>query len=285
MEHSTTPPAGELAEAEEIDLMRMCEELALAARAHVLARTPVKVQVLATKSTATDVVTQMDKEVETLLRTLIRESRPDDGFLGEEADNDSGSRSGYTWVVDPIDGTVNYLYGLPGCSVSVAVVRGEPTPATWTQVAGAVIHLGDGTLWKAARGHGAFCDERRLEINRPEELSMCLTGTGFGYARELRELQARVLVGVLPQVRDIRRFGSAAVELCHLAQGATDLFFERGLNAWDVAAGSLIAAEAGAAVEGINGGASDKLMTIAGWAPRVREIAEILRECDATQKL
>lgn len=266
-------------------LMELCVELAQIARNFVVTHMPASIQVLATKSTETDVVTQMDKDVEELLRSIIRDRRPADGFLGEESDNNSRSSSGYTWVIDPIDGTVNFLYGLPGSSVSVAVVRGEPSPQAWEQLAGAVIHLGDGTVWKAAKGLGAFCGSQKLRINQPESLSACLTGTGFGYAAELRAVQARALLEVLPRVRDIRRIGSAAVELCYLAQGATDLFYERGLNAWDMAAGSLIASEAGALVQGIKGGAPDNLMTIAGWAPRVAEIAEILRECDATQKL
>lgn len=262
------------------ELTRLCEHIAHTAREFVVSHKPPRAQVLDTKSTPTDVVTQMDRDVEALIRTLISQYRPDDAFLGEETGLHE-STGGLTWVVDPIDGTVNYLYGLPGYAVSVAVVAGPPTPDKWQQIAGAVIRISDGKLWSAGRGQGAFSDGERLKVNEPHELGKCLTGTGFGYDPRLRFLQAQVLTAVLPRVRDIRRNGAAAVELCLVADGSLDLFFERGLSAWDMAAGGLIVSEAGGLVTGMREQNPSTNMTIAGFAPMVASLTEILISQDA----
>jgi len=263
------------------DLADLCSVLAREAADFIAAHRPPHEAVAATKSTPTDVVTQMDRDIEVMLRERLARMRPLDGILGEEGAS-VASQSGLTWVIDPIDGTVNYLYGLPGYSVSVAVVAGEPDPAQWTQIAGAVVRVSDRATWWAGSGLGAWRDGRRLEINHPDSLGRALTGTGFGYDSRLRALQASVLLDVLPAVRDIRRFGSAAVDLCSLAEGALDLYFERGLSPWDMAAGTLIAREAGALIIDDSGRAPSKLMTIAGDENLARELAQILREAGAT---
>ena len=197
------------------------------------------------KSTPTDPVTIVDTETERLLRDRLAELRPGDHVLGEEGGGDSdGSDGRPTWVVDPIDGTVNFVYGLPAYVVSVAVqVDGR-------SLAGAVAHVVDGALYSAALGQGAHVHRdgttTQLHCSQVADLSMTLVGTGFGYEPRLRERQAAVLASLLPQVRDIRRFGSAALDLCLVAAGQLDAYYEHNLNVWDWAAGALIAAEAGA---------------------------------------
>ncbi|WNG94949.1 inositol monophosphatase family protein [Mycobacterium sp. ITM-2016-00318] len=199
------------------------------------------------KSTPTDPVTIVDTETERLLRDRLAELRPGEHVLGEEGGgrpDDSAGRP--TWVVDPIDGTVNFVYGLPAYVVSVAVqVDGQ-------SVAGAVANVVDGAVYSAARGRGAHVRHGSttvpLRASLVDELSMSLVGTGFGYDPQLRRRQAAVLASLLPQIRDIRRLGSAALDLCLVAAGRLDAYYEENLNVWDWAAGALIAAEAGALV-------------------------------------
>lgn len=199
------------------------------------------------KSSPTDPVTIVDTETERLLRDRLAELRPGEHVLGEEGGGSSDASAGRaTWVVDPIDGTVNFVYGLPAYGVSVAVqIEGQ-------SVAGAVADVVSGAVYSAARGHGAHV--RRGAVTAPlrcsqvDELSMSLVGTGFAYDPQLRQRQAQVLAVLLPQVRDIRRLGSAALDLCLVAAGRLDAYFEDNLNVWDWAAGALIAAEAGARV-------------------------------------
>lgn len=194
---------------------------------------------LGTKSTVTDPVTDADRAAEALLLRLIDEERPDDGFLGEEGSTRT-SRSGIRWVIDPLDGTVNYLYGLDNYAVSIAAEdRDGP-------VVGVVHDPSAGRTYSAIRGGGAYLDEIPLIVNDPVPLGQALLGTGFGYSAQRRADQGRIVAALLPQIRDIRRIGSAALDLCAVAAGALDAFFEEGLQAWDVAAGGLIAQEAGA---------------------------------------
>jgi myo-inositol-1(or 4)-monophosphatase len=145
-------------------------------------------------------------------------------------------------VVDPIDGTVNYLYGLPWYAVSVAAVRDG------VSLAGAVVEPASGRVWTAARGAGATLDGRALRVNEETDLSQSLVGTGFGYAAERRARQARLVAGMLPRVRDVRRNGAASLDLCGVAAGWLDGYLEHGLGWWDWAAAALIATEAGAVV-------------------------------------
>jgi myo-inositol-1(or 4)-monophosphatase len=199
-----------------------------------------------TKSTDTDVVTAADKATERYVRDVLHERRPDDTVLGEESGESSGTGA-VRWILDPIDGTVNYLYGLPQYAVSLAAeVDGVP-------VAGVVRNIATGEEWTATRGGGAFRAGQRLAGSEVTELGQALVATGFGYAADRRAHQAGVLARLLPRIRDIRRFGSAALDLCFAAEGRVDAYFEKGLNLWDHAAGGLIAAEAGLLVTGLAG--------------------------------
>lgn len=272
----TSPPV--LPDATTIaELRAMAEDLAVSAGALVRDGRPRHVDVAATKSSPIDVVTAMDLAAEALLRRSIAQRRPADGILGEEEGLLAGT-SGVTWVVDPIDGTVNYLYGIPAYAVSVAAVVGPPTPAEWTVVAGAVHGVADGRTWTAGLGVGAELDGTPIRVNAPVPLAHCLVGTGFGYVAERRRAQARVVAALLPQVRDIRRIGSAALDLCTLASGGLDLYYERGLQPWDLAAASLVASEAGALVVGLRGAPPGEAMTVAGPEPTVRELVRFLED-------
>ncbi|WP_380168031.1 inositol monophosphatase family protein [Jannaschia sp. R86511] len=211
------------------------------------------VTVARTKSSATDVVTAADLASERELRRLLGAARPDDGVLGEEEGVVEG-RSGLTWVVDPLDGTVNYLYDTGTWSVSVAVVSGSPDPEHWQVLAGAVYDVERDQMYSAAAGGGADLDGAPLRASGCTELAACLLSTGFGYDPVQRAEQAAAVAVLLPQVRDLRRIGSAAVDLCLVAAGRLDAHVERGLKPWDHAAGALVAAEAGAVVVGRDGG-------------------------------
>ncbi|GIG54686.1 inositol monophosphatase family protein [Demequina activiva] len=218
-------------------------------------------RVHATKSSAIDIVTQMDLAAEAHLRERLSQLRPDDGILGEEGEDTAGS-SGVTWILDPIDGTVNYLYGLPHYAVSVAAVTGPPRPREWSALAGAVAD-GSGVLWSAARGGGAFRDGRPLRREDAPPLESTLLATGFQYVAQRRERQGEIVTSMLGQVRDIRRLGAASVDLCLVAAGAIDAYYEHGLHAWDFAAAALIAQEAGVKVAGLDGGAADERVLVA----------------------
>jgi len=212
---------------------------------------------LATKSTATDVVTAADRAVERQAVAALRERRPTDSVLGEEYGDSAPAGGRVRWILDPIDGTVNYLYGLPNYAVSLAVeVDGEV-------VAGVVRNAATGAEWTAVRGSGAYRDGRRLAGSDQSELAQALVATGFGYDSARRVHQAQVLVGLMPHVRDIRRFGAAAIDLCLAAEGQVDAYFEKGLNLWDQAAGGLVAVEAGLLVAGLAGAPAGPQMVVA----------------------
>jgi myo-inositol-1(or 4)-monophosphatase len=256
-------------------LTDLAERLARSAGDLIRAGRPARVEVAATKSSEVDPVTAMDLASETHLRALIAQHRPDDGVLGEEHGWEPGT-SGLTWVLDPIDGTVNYLYGVPAYAVSVGVVAGEPDPERWVPVAGCVHAVVDGRTYTAGRGQGAFRDGERLAVNPARPLATSLVGTGFGYRAERRRVQGRVLAELLPEVRDIRRIGSAALDLCRVAEGTLDAHYERGLNPWDLAAGQVIAIEAGAQVSGLRGRAASADMSVVGPPATVVALAERL---------
>jgi len=222
------------------------------------------VEVAGVKSSAIDIVTTMDLAAEAHLRTRLAELRPDDAILGEEGDDTSGT-SGITWILDPIDGTVNYLYGLPHYGVSVAAVSGPAESRAWTAEAGAVFEGGAGVVWSAARGHGAFRDGERLAARIGPTLEQALLGTGFQYVAERRIRQGGVVTELLGKVRDIRRLGASSIDLCMVAAGRLDAYYEHGLNAWDFAAAALIAQEAGVRVEGFDGDPASEAITIAAW--------------------
>jgi len=245
------------------------------------ARPGARPEVESTKSSPTDVVTAMDRAVEDLLRARLLEHRPGDGMLGEEAGFQPGS-TGLTWVLDPIDGTVNYLYRIPSYAVSVALVAGDPTVAgAWQPLAGCVHQPATGDTWTAGLGQGAALGERRLRLPPPPELAQALVATGFGYRTERRAGQARVLAGVLPRIRDIRRIGSAALDLCAVATGTVDAYYERGVNAWDIAAASLVLTEAGGRVSGLRGGPPGPELVVGAGEPLSAELIDVLTALNA----
>ncbi len=202
------------------------------------------------KSTPTDPVTVVDTETERLLRDRLARLRPGDPILGEEGGGPATAHAtppgAVTWVLDPIDGTVNFVYGIPAYAVSIgAQIDG-------VSVAGAVADVVAGRVYSAAIGAGAHVtggnEQRVLRCATVDDLSMALLGTGFGYSVPRRAAQAELLARMLPVVRDVRRIGSAALDLCMVAEGRLDAYYEHGLQVWDCAAGALIAAEAGARV-------------------------------------
>ncbi|MFZ4893827.1 inositol monophosphatase family protein [Plantibacter sp. Mn2098] len=244
------------------ELLHIATDIASEAALLIRERRRVGVDVAASKSSAEDIVTLADRESERLIRDRIAALRPNDGFLGEETGADRGT-SGLTWVVDPIDGTVNYLYDFPAYAVSIGVVDGEPDPATWTALAAAVVNPVLDETYNAARGMGAHLNGRLLSVNRDVQPQLALLGTGFSYSASRRVGQAAVLGGLLGTFRDVRRAGSAALDLCNVASGRLDAYFESGLHPWDQAAGALIAAEAGAKVGGRGGGPATQDLVIA----------------------
>jgi myo-inositol-1(or 4)-monophosphatase len=272
-------------------LERLCIDVAVAAGRLIRDDRPRRVGVTATKSTDTDVVTVMDQRSEELLHRLIRSARPDDGVLGEEGVDVVGT-SGLTWIVDPIDGTVNYLYDIPAYAVSVAVVTGDArTDGAWRPVAGAIADPCRRVVHHARRAGGAWSRPepsegtdhlqsgevpRRLTVSSEERLGRALLATGFGYDPEVRARQADVMRRVLPQVRDIRRIGSAALDLVRVAEGTVDAYAESGINAWDLAAGWLIVEEAGGVVVGV-GSHPGKALTLAAGPALIEPLREIFQ--------
>jgi myo-inositol-1(or 4)-monophosphatase len=298
--------------AEAESLLDLASEVAVAA-GRLLIGSGGRPEVVATKSSPTDVVTEADQAAEALIRDLIGEKRPDDRILGEEGgetgpssgpggQSGAGRQSGAArqsgesglgrpgsvrWIVDPLDGTVNYLYGLPDWAVSVAA------EVDGTVVAGAVFVPRRDELYSARLGHGAWLSSGaldwrgedtgspvRLACNRDVPLAQALVATGFGYAAGRRQVQGDVLRAVLPRVRDIRRGGSAAVDLCSVASGTVDAYYERGVNLWDIAAGGLIAAEAGAQITGMHGRPPSPSMTLAAPPPLLGELHDLLASAD-----
>jgi len=217
-------------------------------------------QVASTKSSPTDVVTEMDRAAEALITSRLRAHRPGDAFLGEE-----GGESGHgrvRWIIDPLDGTVNYLYGLADWAVSIAA------EVAGTVVAGVVTVPARQEVFTAVAAGGARLRAGRaapvaLRCNTGVALAQALVATGFGYAAERRAVQGEVVGALLPQVRDIRRGGSCAVDLCSVAAGRVDAYYERGVNYWDYAAGGLIAREAGALLAGLAGRPVSPRMAVA----------------------
>lgn len=209
-----------------------------------------------TKSSVTDMVSEVDRASERLLVAGILAARPDDGILGEEG-TDRPGRSGVRWVIDPLDGTTNFLYGLPGFAVSIGVELGGRS------VVGVVLDPVHDELFAATIARGATRNGATIRCTTGTDLGLALIGTGFGYDACVRADQAEVLRTVLPAVRDVRRFGAAAVDLCSVACGRLDGYYERGLQPWDLAAGALIATEAGAVLGGVDGGPPGAALTLA----------------------
>jgi myo-inositol-1(or 4)-monophosphatase len=221
------------------ELLALADRLAGAAAALSLERLGEPRAEVRTKSTATDMVSEVDEACERLIVEGVRRARPGDGILSEEGAS-AEAATGVRWVIDPIDGTTNYLYRHPGYGISIAVeIEGEVT-------IGVVHDPTHGERFNAVRGRGATRNGEAITVSGETELGSALVATGFGYEPQQRVAQAEVLRGVIGSIRDIRRMGAAAVDLCSVACGRVDAYYERGLNHWDLAAGSLIAAEAGA---------------------------------------
>ncbi|GAA4815650.1 inositol monophosphatase family protein [Tomitella cavernea] len=276
--------------AEVRELLTVAVDVAQAAAAHVRARRPQVfggpgrgypaggVEAVRAKSTPTDPVTVVDTEAEDLVRSMLARLRPDDAVLGEEAGGGAARPGTVRWVVDPIDGTVNFLYGIPAYAVSLAAqVDGR-------SVAGAVVDVAGRRLYTATAGGGAHVTDddgtvAPLQVTGVSDPAVALVATGFGYERSRRVRQGRVIAELLPQVRDIRRIGAGALDLCMVAAGQVDAHFEHGLSPWDWAAGALIAGEAGAVVhvpgpDSTSGEGAVTLAAAPGVAAALRRILE-----------
>lgn len=269
---TTRPQTGPGARPEPAELLALALEIALAAgELLAVGRAAGTVAAETTKSSPTDVVTALDRASEELVAARIAVARPDDGLLGEEG-ADRPATSGVRWVVDPLDGTVNFLYDLPNWAVSIAAeLDGQP-------VAGVVHAPALGLTYTATLGGGAWRDGRRLTGSAETDLARSLVATGFGYRAERRRAQAAVVARVLPHVRDIRRFGAAALDLCAAAEGRIDAYYERGLQPWDHAAGGLIAQEAGLVVAGLAGRPASTDLTIAAPPALFEPLADLLAQ-------
>lgn len=256
----------------DIALGELATEVAREAGALAAQRRREGVALAATKSTLADIVTEADREVERLIRDRLSAERPDDGFLGEESDATAGI-SGTTWVVDPIDGTVNYAHGVPTYAVSIAAVTGPPDPEAWTARTGVVFAPALGELFTAVRDEGAWHDGVRLSVT-DQTPAGALLATGFGYDPSTHQGDLATVGRVMTMARDLRRGGSAAIDLSYVAAGRYDGFFERGLNPWDFAAGALLVAEAGGRVTRIDVTARRPMLFAGG--PRVHARLERL---------
>lgn len=271
-----------------IDIAIEAAKLIRTRRADITATGDIR-DVTQTKSSAVDPVTEVDTAVEKYIVDTLRARRPHDGIMGEEG-ADITSRTGVTWIVDPIDGTVNFLYGVPDYAVSIgAVVEGQA-------VAGAVINVAQSKLYSAALGHGAHLRHLDGDSSKPEmplrcrdedDPAMALVATGFAYSAKRRRAQAKVLAELLPQVRDIRRMGAAAIDLCRVAEGSVDAYFEHGINPWDFAAGMIIAQEAGAVVAspGWQALSADGRLFYAASSRLEPAFSRLLADCGAARAL
>lgn len=234
-----------------------------------------RVDVAETKSSPTDVVTELDRGCETLIREAIARRWPTDGFVGEESDPVQGT-SGIVWIVDPIDGTVNFVYGIASCAISIAAKYLGET------VLGYVIDIATGAEYGAVRGAGSWrwegSEKRTLSGPPIVPIEQMLVATGFNYRQGLREKQGQAVAKLLPHIRDIRRLGSAALDLVATAEGRLDAYVEEGLKPWDLAAGELIAQEAGLTVTGLSGKADERL-TIVSHTSVTEDFYDLIVRC------
>jgi myo-inositol-1(or 4)-monophosphatase len=257
--------------ADPIELLALAERAARAAGELLRERLYAPVSGLEYKSSATDPVSDADRDAEAAILRLLRAERPDDAVLGEEGTEERGA-SGLRWVVDPLDGTVNFLYRQPSFAVSIACEDADGGLV-------AVVHQPtSGETFSARRGGGATLDGEPIAVNHPQSLDRALVATGFSYDAARRALQGALVSRLLPRVRDVRRAGSAALDLAWVAQGRLDGYFEHGLNAWDWAGGALLVQEAGGRVLRLPpaGGLPEGLL--AGDAMLVDLLAELLAE-------
>ena len=266
-----------MTESESADLAELALEIAREAGAFLLAGSD-RVEAVGSKSSVHDLVTQMDRESESLIRARIAAVRPDDQVVGEE-EGAVGAPARVRWIVDPLDGTVNYFYGQRSWAVSIGIeIDGTPS-------AGVVVAPGLGEEYLGVAGAGSWAVHRdgrtRLHVSEVTELFDAVVSTGFGYVQERRAHQAVVVAELLPQVRDIRRVGAAAIDLCWVARGALDAHYERGLQDWDRSAGAVIAQEAGARVTGPGGGPHSPELTVAANPVLHDRLAAVLHQLGA----
>jgi len=261
------------------ELADLALDTARAAAELIRGRAEQGVSVADTKSSDVDVVTEADRAAETLIRDRIRATRPDDAFLGEEKDDEPGT-SGVRWIIDPIDGTVNFLYGLPQYAVSIAAEVDTEV------VAGVVLDVAKRSEYVARPGPEgvvALRNGRPIEVRGPAPLSQRLIATGFAYRAEMRAVQALAVARLLPQIRDIRRLGSCALDLCAVAEGMLDGYVEEGVNLWDHAAAGLIARSAGAATRELVG-ASGMTLFVCGPRHGFDDLLAAVVDCGFTRE-
>jgi myo-inositol-1(or 4)-monophosphatase len=231
------------------------------------------------KTTPTDMVTEMDTASEALIRSVILGRRPGDVIVGEEGGEVGGGGPSdaqqVRWLVDPIDGTTNYVYDHPGYNVSIAATLGGRT------VAAVVADPTHARTYRAALGRGAWCNERRLHLGDAAPLDRALVATGFAYDPARRARQGAVLAGLIARIRDVRRMGAAALDLCSVAAGRVDAYYEAGLGPWDLAAGALVAEEAGARTGTLDGGPLRPESVLVAHPDRFEELRDLLVELGA----
>ncbi len=256
------------------ELLALARPLAEEVAVHLEASLDGDGPAISTKSTPTDLVTELDTWAEHHITGAILAARPQDSVRGEEGADVVGS-SEVTWSIDPIDGTVNFVHGLPGFCVSIAALVGDVT------VAGVVASPLHRDVFTATIGAGAHRNDRPIHVAAPVPPARSVLGTGFGYDPDRRRAQAEVVARVLPRIADIRRGGAAAIDLCWVAAGRLDGYWEVGLNHWDHAAGALIAAEAGARVAGLDGSAPSERFVLAAPAATWDGLAALLAEAGA----
>jgi fructose-1,6-bisphosphatase/inositol monophosphatase family enzyme len=233
-----------------------------------------------TKTSVTDLVTDMDRASERTIVDGILAHRPHDAVVGEEGSDRSGT-TGVRWIIDPIDGTTNYVYGHPGFAVSIAAEWTDAATGRAEALVGVVADPLHDEVFTAVAGGGAFRNGEPIRCSAATELRHALVATGFSYESERRFRQAGVLTQVLPAVRDIRRMGAASVDLCSVACGRVDAYYERGLKPWDFAAGALVAREAGALVTDLDGGDPSEAFTLAATPALSVPLARLLRDAGA----
>lgn len=257
------------------DLLRLAVPIAAAGVALAREARSTAITQVRTKSSDTDVVTAADHAVEHLVIDRLLAARPDDAILTEESGAVDGG-SNVRWILDPIDGTVNYLYGVPYYALSLAA------EVDGVVVAGVVHNVASDVVYTATQGGGAWRDGLRLSGSSETEMSQSLVATGFGYDSARRANQSRVLAGLLAQIRDIRRMGAGALDLCAAAEGTVDVYYEKGLSIWDLAAGVLIATEAGLVVTGLNGQPAGPDMVLAAPPALHGAFHHVLADLDAS---
>lgn len=256
------------------DLLDLALHVAREAAALVRGHREDGVEVAATKSSATDVVTEADRASEALILDRILAARPEDGILGEEGSDSTGT-TGVRWVFDPIDGTVNYVLGLPQYAVSIGVEVDD------VMQVGVVVNAATGDEFAAVRGGGATLNGRALAVRAASRLDRAVVATGYNYEPDIRARQAAAVAALVVRVADIRRFGSCALDLCALAAGQLDGYVEEGCMPWDHAAGGLIAQEAGAVVEVLTG-TSGRDLVVAAPAPAYAGFLGLVTACGFT---